>query len=253
MAKTPKDVTPEKKGLVENIVQFVTKNAKLIGAGFIIFVLIGGAIVGMNKMSESKALKNEAQLYKYRSKLENFFQAYNEGKADKKPTFDKIQPSINEYKSEILKQSSTVPALISGINLAGLYTEYDKFDEAEGLLGKLKSSGASGAPMIATLISHQKATLLFEMKKYTEAISAFDQILNSKSNTYLHPDALLKKGLSQYKLNNSKEAMDTFEQVSDEYPENPIADLAKKYLRVIQHKSGKGSNWLVKIYFLESF
>ena len=67
MAKTPKDVTPEKKGLVENIVQFVTKNAKLIGAGFIIFVLIGGAIVGMNKMSESKALKNEAQLYKYLS------------------------------------------------------------------------------------------------------------------------------------------------------------------------------------------
>ena len=184
-------------------------------------------------------MKVESELYTLRSQLENkinnidFDAKTDPNKLPEKPGFDEIKGLASQFEQAILKHNSSSSATTAALDLGSIYSGYKKFDMAKNLLEKIKPSGG----VLSSLVNQQLATIMFELKDFKGAISSLDKITKSKDQAYLHPDALLKKGLAYYRLGDMEKSKAAFEQVAEEYTEKSTGQTAEKYLRVLKFKS----------------
>ena len=70
-------------------------------------------------------------------------------------------------------------------------------------------------------------------EKFSEAIPVLNSILTSGSSGGLKPSALLKLGLSYYNLNNNKQALVSYQQLIQQYPQSAEADEGLETIRNI--------------------
>ncbi len=214
-------------------------NRTAIMGVLVVGCILGLSIVGYGYMQKQKELKVETELYTLRSQLENKINSIDfDAKTDpeklpEKPRFEEIQGLTNKFEQAILKHSSSTSAATAALDLGSIYTGYKKFDLAKNILEKVKPK----SDVLSSLVNQQLATIMFELKDFKGAISSLDKITKSKDQAFLHPDALLKKGLAYYRLGDMEKAKSAFEQVAEEYTEKSTGQTAEKYLRVLKFKS----------------
>ncbi len=231
MAKNqPPTKTVKQPSLPDKITKFLHDNLKALSFGLLAIAVFGIAIVSYGYFQKNKELKIEAALFEERTKLTDLLKVEDEKK--EKPNFEAIASAASNLEAKILNFDKSSAATTSALELAGVYLDYQKFDKAKSLLEKLQPKDG----VLASLVNQQFATTLFEMKDYKGAIAKFDSIISSKADAFLHPDALLKKGLAFHQLGDMEKAKAAFKQVAEEYAEKPIANTANKYLRVMNFK-----------------
>lgn len=221
----------------DKLTKIIQTNFKAIVGVLVLGGLIGAVFVGYSYYNESKEVKIEAELYSVRSTLNEKIRTDSvatdpKDQKTKKPNFDEIKGLTDQLETAILKHSSSKAAVSSAIELSAIYSDFKKFDLAKNILEKVDTSTG----LLGTLAKHQLATVLFELKDFEKAISTFDKVIKSKDQGFLHPDALLKKGVSYYKLGQLDKAKAVFEQVAEEYTGKDSAETSEKYLRVLKFK-----------------
>jgi TolA-binding protein len=77
------------------------------------------------------------------------------------------------------------------------------------------------------------ANTYLAQERFREAIPSLNNIVNATGNSSLKPQALLKLGIAYYNLNNNDNAITTYKQLLNQYPNSPEADDALDNLRAI--------------------
>ncbi len=251
MAKNKeRNVTETSKvSLTDKITKFTQDNGPKLAVALIIFAALGLSFVGYGKYKAHKELKIESELYSFRAEMETLQknepdsmdkEAKSEAKnpINKEARFEDIESVAKKFEAAIMNNKSSAAATTSAIELAGTYTKFKKFDLAKNLLSKISPS----SEVLSSLVSNQLATVLFELGEFENAIKALDKVIKSDKHSFLHPDALLKKGLSYYKMGQNEKALASFEQVSEEFTGKSSAETADKYIRVLKFKAKSSSS-----------
>ena len=81
-------------------------------------------------------------------------------------------------------------------------------------------------------------------EKYRDALPPLAKVINGKGGDNYKPEALLKQGLVYYNIDNSREALNSFRQLLEKYPESPEADEAIDNVRSIFVEQGKPNDFV---------
>ena len=229
MAKKPIK-TAKEPSLPDKISKFIHDNLKLLTVALCAFAFIGLAVVGYGYIKKGKELKIESDLYTDRAKLTELLKVEDPAK---KPSFESVQAAASGLENKILSYNGSKAATTAALELGGIYVDYEKHDLVKNLMQKLNASKG----VLSSLVNQQLATALFELKDYKAAIAKFDSIISSKSQSFLHADSLIKKGLAHQQLGELDKAKAALQQVTEEYAGKSVADTASKYLRVLNFKT----------------
>jgi TolA-binding protein len=77
------------------------------------------------------------------------------------------------------------------------------------------------------------ANTYLAQERFREAIPSLNNVVNATGNSSMKPQALLKLGIAYFNLNNNDNAITTYKQLLNQYPNSPEADDALDNLRVI--------------------
>lgn len=245
-ARQPDIVTAElKKGF-----EWTTSHTRLVSIIVGVFIAIGLGLSGFKYFSEGKEKDLQTEYFQFEQQISQKKEAFEEAKNPKPPVkaeeeeikkvapvkatgdlakdYGEIPTNLDKFVS---KNSKSRAGAMAALNLSGILVEYKKPQEAIEVLKKVKVSGVLG-----DLISMQQATVLANLNKCNEASPMFEQLVASKTATYLKLEAKMKLGLCQSSLGNAPKAEETLAQVVEEGKDNAIAKSAQKYLRAIQLK-----------------
>lgn len=157
-------------------------------------------------------------------------------------------PSVYEFESDSLKKALNGNGATPGLaaiadeysvtkagNLAALYAgaaylKQGKYDEAIGYLNKFSSSDLLVQARAYALLGDAYS----EKKQFDEAINAYKKAADYKPNKFFTPGYLMKLAAAQEAANQSKDALDTYGQITEKYPESAEYVSAKKYQAKLQ-------------------
>lgn len=77
------------------------------------------------------------------------------------------------------------------------------------------------------------ANTYLAQERFREAIPYLNNVVNATGNTSMKPQALLKLGIAYYNMNNNDNAVTTYKQLLNQYPNSPEADDALDNLKTI--------------------
>ncbi len=101
------------------------------------------------------------------------------------------------------------------------------------------------ASVLAPMANMEIAKAYLADENYRDALPWLSRIISSKAGESLKPEALLKQGLSYYNLNNSTEALNSFNTLLSKYGSSPEADEAIDNVRSIFIEQGKPNDFIV--------
>lgn len=81
-------------------------------------------------------------------------------------------------------------------------------------------------------------------EEYAAALPYFDKIINDKNTEGLKPQAYLKKGITQYNLEKSEDALNTFKALLNKYPQSAESEDAIDNIRNIFIEQGKAAEYV---------
>ncbi len=148
-------------------------------------------------------------------------------------------PSVESLKSEIVKQANSRAALVSSLNLVAFLVQHKQYEMALSVLEIPKYRPAQGDDLSGFFNMHRGLVLL-ENKKFDEAAKAYEDVLKAKSLRYLHPEALLKVGLTYELKGDTLKAKENYEKLQREFPATEAAKSGLQYLRLMDSKSQQG-------------
>jgi tetratricopeptide (TPR) repeat protein len=88
------------------------------------------------------------------------------------------------------------------------------------------------------------ANTYMAQEKFTEAIPYLKNILSASNSGGLKPLAYLKSGLSYYNLNKNTDALNSYQQLIQQYPQSPEADEALDNIKNIYVEEGKPNEYV---------
>ena len=98
---------------------------------------------------------------------------------------------------------------------------------------------------LVPLVNMEIAGTYLSDEKYKEAIPYLNNVIRSKANTAsLKPRAYLRLGISQYNLNNNKEALANYQKLVTEFPQSPETDEALESARAIFVEEGRTADYV---------
>jgi len=157
-------------------------------------------------------------------------------------------PAVNEWESDSLKKALKGDGANQGLttiadeygatkagNLAAFYAgaaqlKQGKYDEAIDQLKNFSSSDLLVQARAYALLGDAYA----EKKQYGEAIDAYKKAAEYKPNKFFTPGYLMKLAAAQEAANQPNDALDSYTQVVDKYPESAEYPSAKKYQSKLQ-------------------
>ena len=83
------------------------------------------------------------------------------------------------------------------------------------------------------------ANTYLAQERFREAIPSLNNVVNATGNNSMKPQALLKLGIAYYNLNNNDNAVTTYKQLLNQYPNSPEADDALDNLKAIYLQQGR--------------
>jgi TolA-binding protein len=83
------------------------------------------------------------------------------------------------------------------------------------------------------------ANTYLSQERFREAIPYLNNVVNATGNNSMKPQALLKLGIAYYNMNNNDNAVTTYKQLLNQYPNAPEADDALDNLKTIYVQQGR--------------
>ena len=158
-------------------------------------------------------------------------------KADMDLSLGKDSLALKEYLA-VASNFSNDPANRASLNAAIILYKEGKFQEAADNIKNFDAEGTIVGPASQSLLGDCYVNL----KKYDEALSAFDKAVSlSKDNALYTPLFLMKKATVYRELKNFKAEAEIFQSIKDKYPEfaaNYNVDI-EKYLIRAQQQAGE--------------
>ena len=146
--------------------------------------------------------------------------------------FEKTYGDLPErLEKRIAIYRDTRAAMISAVDLAGLYSLHKKYDKALAVLKEI--SPHKDNPLYA-LVQVRAASLEMELKKFSDAAADLQSVINNSSDEFLHPSALLKLGICYEQMGNWDQARETYSRVTTEYADTQAGHDARDYLRLLE-------------------
>ena len=161
---------------------------------------------------------------------------------------ESLFPSVYEWESDSLKKALSGNGATPGLaaiadeysatkagNLAAFYAgaaylKQGKYDEAIENLKAFSSSDLLVQARAYALLGDAYS----EKKQYDEAVDAYKKATDYKPNKFFTPGYLMKLAAAQEAANQLKEALDTYTQITEKYPESAEYVSAKKYQAKLQ-------------------
>jgi len=142
--------------------------------------------------------------------------------------------------SEVAKaHPGTNAGKIASLMVTDLLISHGQYQKAEEILTNIK---VSSQDLISGLVKFQKANVAVGLKKYSEAVESYKQILNDEKNKFLHLQVKLNLAQTYEAINDLTKAEELYNSlaIDAENKNSQQVKLAAKYLKQLRLKS-KGS------------
>lgn len=140
---------------------------------------------------------------------------------------------VKEFLSVIEKAPTSKAAMMAGLNLADLYSDYNQSEAALKALEKLKTR----QDLLSALVLNRRADLKADLNDCKGALPLWDDVLKNKKASFLAGEVKLKKGLCYEALNDIAQAKSMYTQAKEGADKSTVAKTAEKYLRLLETKS----------------
>jgi tetratricopeptide (TPR) repeat protein len=149
---------------------------------------------------------------------------------DLQKDYGTVLPGLEQVADKHANQSAGAQAAVMA---ADLYLEYKQPEKAVAVLDKVVTKQSSGDLMygVAHLL---RGSALAAKGDCNQAVSDWQKVVDSKKNSFLHPDALLKSGVCYETLKQNDKAMEMYKKVTQDHADSQAAQTAKTYLRAIE-------------------
>lgn len=148
-------------------------------------------------------------------------------------------PELTKLAQVVAAHPNTNTAKIAALLATDLFIGHGQDSKAEELLLKIK---ANSDDLISGLIQFQKANVAVSLKKYSEAVEIYKQILNKEKLKFLHLQVKLNLAQSYEALNDISKAEELYNglAIDSENKNSQQVKLAGKFLKQLRLKN-KGS------------
>ena len=223
----------------EQIVLWMGKNLKWLSGILAVLVLIGVSGLIWSWLIKEREYKAQAALYKAQRPLKALAKEES-GKSpvsflmkeDKELVLTKdMEQKANLYEQAV-KQNQKLQTTVSfAIDLADFYYRYGQKEKAKELLSLF------ALPLEQSSVYHlavfQLANYYMGGKDCAKALSLFSQLLSNKKANAFHLESRLQKALCMESLGRYKEALEEYEKINIENPENYMGRLAQDYKQLL--------------------
>ena len=215
----------------------------------VIYLVVGTVVVlsvgylGYSQWHEHHEMSAQKELYSVESKVNKITEELRNPKTDKdtdsttnskQKTIDEVYgQTLADYNSKIKDLLGTKASYIGSIDLASIYMDFSKFEEAKEILNTAFNS-AKGDGFFEGLIGIQLGTVQLELKNSDEAKKHFQSILDNEKLQYLHPEAMLKLGITEFSFGDKTKGKELLTRVSQEFSASESGKSAKILLRNIE-------------------
>lgn len=221
----------------------------VIAAGYLVWDLVRTS--GEHKAA-SELYATEAEYFKIK---DNFDRAKYEAlapskdksaKADAESDKDKATPASGDVEKDygkvvpgfeqiIASHAKTAAGTQAALWLAEIYLEYKQPAKAVEALDKVIHHPAQDSMLYG--VAHMlRGTALASNGDCEQAVGSWQKVTESKGNSFLHPEALLKAGVCYENLQQIDKATEMYRRVTENHPETSAAQMAKTYLRAMEMK-----------------
>ena len=139
------------------------------------------------------------------------------------------------------------------INSALLQSDYALFQKA--MIAGIKNSSEKIKILNSIARQYPKSNLLQDAnmeialtyiadEKFKDAVPYLNSIIGSKESSGLKPRAYLKLGLAYYNNNDNKDALSSYQELIQKYPQSPEADEALGIIKDIYVEEGKPNEYV---------
>jgi predicted negative regulator of RcsB-dependent stress response len=252
----------------EKMNQMIVDHGKLIVTAFGVFILAGAVYMGWDFYNKTQEAKAQTALYqaenkfkrvvekialeavpkdldvskeKDQKKVQELQMAEAKKKADAVKTADisRFQDAIESYKTVMSQYGNRTAASQAALELARMYSDRDKTDEAIAVLQEQARSGGDKS-LMSSLVTFQLGNLELSKGNYTQAIDRFGRILSVPDFKYLHPEASLKMGIAYEGSKDLAKAKEFYQKTIAEFATSDAAKTARKYMRLLEMSQGSG-------------
>lgn len=139
------------------------------------------------------------------------------------------------------------------INNALLQSDYAMFQKA--MIAGVRNSSAKITTLNTLTRQYPNSSLVPDVnmeiantyiadEKFADALPYLNTIINGANSGGLRPVAYLKSGLSYYNLNKNNEALASYQQLIQQYPQSPEADEALDNIKAIYVEEGRPNEYV---------
>lgn len=255
--KSPDQVT---KTLREGFV-WTTSHSKMVITAIVAFIVIGAGVSISGYLSEKKETTFQEKYFSlekaYNEKRRGFDEATRaemmaaQSKDKKAPAVDPSKKATGDIQKDygivipgfealINEAPKTKAAQMAALNLANIYTDYKKNDEALATLQKVEK-GLNSSDATSALVYMQMGNVYADKNDCKSAVDSWQKIAGSKSFQFAHDEAKLRMGLCYENLNDLAKAEQLYTEVAKKEDANSPSDMAaareaSKYLRLLKAK-----------------
>jgi TolA-binding protein len=236
------------------VLKFVEDHSKSFAALVLIGAIVGLGYVGMSVWRLNSENKAAEKLYQHEAKLKKAEEQIREERAKKmqalaglsaKKTEEEVRPVdfpkdfaplVASLKAELKNVGSTRAAMVSALNLSSFLVQQKQYQEALEVLQTTDVKPAK-SDLLGGFWRMHYGLVLIENNKADEALSFYQDVLNSQELKPFHSEAMLKTGIAQELKGDKDKARDTYEKIGREYPNTEASAAAAQYLRLLELKA----------------
>jgi len=215
-------------------INYLTKHQTLLIS---ILVLIGvGTLSYLGWTLYKTQMETKAQTALYQARKEMYPQLARPNaqpnQAEAPRVFnDKVAQS---FQSVVENYPRSQAALLASIELSQSYLDQGNREAALNILKKAQGH-ADGKEILSHLFHFQQAKVLQAANNCQEAIGILDSIYGNKNIMgSVRAEALLKKASCQNTLQQEAQAYETYQKVTQEFPESSSANMARQFMQLVK-------------------
>lgn len=246
----------------DKVAKFLGDNLKAIFALFGLGAIVGIGFVVMDHLNKSKELNAQEALFEVTAQVKKI---ELDGKSQEEKALEDVKKqlgmdnfnlpdekakspedlsksygsALSSYERVIADHSGTKASFIAAIDAADLCIQHKAWDQAQKFIGMVVNQ-PKRKDFFFGLLNAQMGTILNSQGKFDEALTHFSKVLDSKEQEFLHPEVLVKMGLSHEKKGEVDQARAMYERASEEFSSTTAGKRAKSFLRLLELK-GKGN------------
>ncbi|MBX7231604.1 MAG: tetratricopeptide repeat protein [Bdellovibrionales bacterium] len=219
----------------ELFVSWLEKYSQVILALGITIFAIALVWLGYGQWMNYREKKASTVIYKLQSELDQLKSNFSKLEGEKKKSLDvdfmkTYGEKVHELKHAIYDYPHSNAAIIAALDLGTFLSKNKLTNQAIDLLKQLK---VKNNETLAAMLDFKIATLEMDERNYKESLALLEKIGANKNYSFLHGEALVKKGLALQKLGQFERAREIFQRIGVEYPDSESSRLAKGYLRLM--------------------